>query len=306
MTQEQLIRNLEVPKGKIDAILDTDAYNEIDDQYAIAYMLRSDDKINVKAMCAAPFFNMHSSSPADGMERSYQEILKVLKFSGREDLCEVTYRGSTDYLADEKTPQISDAANKIVEIANRYTTENPLYIVAIGAITNVASALLIDPSIKDKIVISWLGGHALSWTNTHEFNMFQDVAGARVVFASGAPVVQLPCMGVVSSFTVSKPELEYWLVDKNPLADYLARNTIKEADSYALGRPWTRVIWDVTAVAWLTNDNNRFMNSYLEHTPMPEYDHIYAPRKNSHLYRYVCEIKRDALMEDLFNKLLGK
>ena len=48
MIQAQLLKNLEVPTGKIDVILDTDAYNEVDDQYAIAYMLRSQDKLNVK------------------------------------------------------------------------------------------------------------------------------------------------------------------------------------------------------------------------------------------------------------------
>ncbi|MBQ8742495.1 MAG: nucleoside hydrolase [Clostridia bacterium] len=304
MTQAQFLKNLEVPSGKVDVILDTDAYNEIDDQFAIAYMLRSEDKINVKAICAAPFFNGMSDSPADGMEKSYNEILRILEFAGHPELCKCTYRGSTGYLADEKTAQESDAANKIVELSKQYSPENPLYVVAIGAITNVASALIIDPSIKENIVIVWLGGHATSWTNTKEFNMYQDVAAARVVFGCGAPLVQLPCMGVVSEFRISRPELEYWLVDKNPLADYLARNTIKAAESYAAGTPWTRVIWDVTALAWLTNDNNRFMNSSIEHAPMPEYDHRYAARSDSHFYRYVREIKRDALMHDLIKKLL--
>ncbi len=42
-------------------------------------MLRSDDKINVKAVCTAPFFNSLSESPADGMEKSYNEILKLME-----------------------------------------------------------------------------------------------------------------------------------------------------------------------------------------------------------------------------------
>ena len=58
----ELLKNLDVPKGKIDVVLDTDAYNEIDDQYAIAYLLNSEDKLNVKAIYAAPFFNENSKS----------------------------------------------------------------------------------------------------------------------------------------------------------------------------------------------------------------------------------------------------
>ena len=67
------------PREKVDVVLDTDAFNETDDQFAIAYMLAAPEKLRIRALCAAPFFNAHSSSPADGMEKSYQEILKIFR-----------------------------------------------------------------------------------------------------------------------------------------------------------------------------------------------------------------------------------
>lgn len=301
MTNEQRIKNLSVPKDKIDVVLDTDTYNEIDDQFAIAYMLRSDDKLNTRALYAAPFFNAHSESPADGMERSYNEILKILKLAGVE---KEVFKGSDKYLDDENTPVISDAAKDLAQRANSYSPENPLYVVAIGAITNVASAILLNPKVAENTVVVWLGGHALHYHDTAEFNMRQDIAAARVVVKSGVPFVQLPCMGVVSEFSVSKPELEYWLKDKNGLADYLAVNTIKEAESYAESKTWTRVIWDVTAVAWLLNDDDKFMLSRIIPAPLPAYDNLYSQDYNGYPSRYVYKIKRDVLMEDLINKLL--
>lgn len=307
MTNSELLKMLEVPKGKIDVVLDTDTFNEIDDQYAVAYMLRSDDKLNTKAIYAAPFFNSHSTSPEDGMERSYNEVLKIVSLCGRDDLVPNIFKGSRTYLPDETTPVVSPASEDLAKRAMEYTKENPLYVVAIGAITNVASALLINPEIKDRIVIVWLGGHAFHFCQpVKEFNMVQDIAAARVVFGCGAPVVQLPCAGVVSAFTVSKPELEYWLKDKNPLADYLARNTIREVEERPgyTERVWTRVIWDVTAVAWLLNEKDRFMFSSVEHSVIPEYDKEYAHSSTRHFMRYVYYIKRDALMGDLFAKLL--
>ena len=213
------------------------------------------------------------------------------------------YRGSVSYLPDEKTPVDSDAARDLCNRAMDYSPEKPLYVVAIGAITNIASALLMKPEIAERIVVVWLGGTGLEIGHSREFNMRQDVAAARVVMSSGAPFVQLPCAGVVSAFTISKPELLYWLADKNPLADYLARNTIREADEYAAGKPWTRVIWDVTAVAWLLNDGGRFMSTRLIPTPMPEYDDRYGANPDGDLMCYVYSIHRDALMEDLINKL---
>ena len=297
LTMEQRLKNLEIPTGPVDMVLDTDAYNEIDDQFAISYALHATEKLNVLALYAAPFFNNRSSSPADGMERSYQEILKLLRLSKLE--CPV-YRGSDRYLPDEQTPVASDAAKHLTELAMRYSPEKPLYVVAIGAITNVASALLMKPEIADNIVVVWLGGNALEWHDNIEFNIRQDVASARVVFASGAPLVMLPCLGVVSAFTSTEPELTYWLKGKNDLCDYLVQHTVETANEYAKGRVWSRVIWDVTTVGWLLNDGRRFMLDKLIPTPIPEYDHHYAQDPRRPLCRYVYHINRDALMGDLF------
>ena len=297
LTMEQRLKNLEIPTGPVDMVLDTDAYNEIDDQFAISYALHATEKLNVLALYAAPFFNNRSSNPADGMERSYQEILKLLRLSKLEY---PVYRGSDRYLPDEQTPVASDAAKHLTELAMRYSPEKPLYVVAIGAITNVASALLMKPEIADNIVVVWLGGNALEWHDNIEFNIHQDVASARVVFASGAPLVMLPCLGVVSAFTSTEPELTYWLKGKNDLCDYLVQHTVEAANEYAKGRVWSRVIWDVTTVGWLLNDGRRFMLDKLIPTPIPEYDHHYAQDPRRPLCRYVYHINRDALMGDLF------
>ena len=300
MTNEQRMKNLSVPSSPVDVVLDTDTYNEIDDQFAIAYLLSCKEKLKTKAIYAAPFFNANSSGPADGMEKSYDEIFKVLDLMG--ESAEV-FRGSDAFLQDEKTPILSPAALDLAERVKAYSPENPLYVVAIGAITNIASAILINPDVAENTVVVWLGGHALHYHNTREFNMMQDVAASRVVMQSGVPFVQLPCQGVVSGFTISKPELLYWFKGKNALGDYLAENTIKEADGYALGKPWTRTIWDVTAVAWLMNDKDRFMFSQIQPVSLSNYDNQYEHSFDGCPIRYVYFIKRDALMHDLVKRL---
>ena len=67
LTKEQLEKNLEVPQGRVDVILDTDTFNEADDQFALAYLLLSGEKLNTVGICAAPFFNATSTAPADCM-----------------------------------------------------------------------------------------------------------------------------------------------------------------------------------------------------------------------------------------------
>lgn len=303
MSDIEMIKRLERPVGKVRMVLDTDAYNEIDDQFAIAYALLSPEKIELEALYAAPFFNMHSNGPEDGMEKSHHEIIKLLKLAGREDMIPNVYRGSRKYLENETTPVESPAADDLIARVKALPEGEVLYVVAIGAITNVASALIKAPEIGDKIVIVWLGGHATHWADTQEFNMMQDVAAARVVFDSTAALVQLPCMGVVDHCSVTKPELEYWLMGKNPLADYLARNTIAEAEDYASGKPWSRVIWDITTIAWIVDTEGRIMQDSLEHRPIPEYDHHYGYDCRRPFMKYVWNISRDALFEDLFARL---
>lgn len=302
MTEAELLKNLQVPKGTIDCVLDTDTYNEIDDQFALSLMMKS-EKCNARAIYAAPFFNFHSESPEDGMEKSYDEILKLLTLLGDEEMKKNVYRGSRTYLPDEKTPVDSPAARHLCELAMEYSVEKPLYVVAIGCITNVASAILMKPEIAEKIVLVWLGGNALDWPNNHEFNLSQDIAAGRVVFNCGCPLVQLPCLGTVSAFYTTKPELEYWLKGKNALCDYLSENTINEAEAYAKGRVWSRVIWDVTSIGWLLNDDDRFMDSVIDHAPIPTYDDRYAFDPTRHFYRRITNIKRDALFGELFRVL---
>lgn len=296
-----MIKRLEKPQGKIDVILDTDTYNEIDDQFALSYMVKSPEKLNVKAIYAAPFFNEKSTGPADGMEKSYEEILRLLTLLGREDLKQVVYRGSTEYMPSETEPVISDAAWDLAKRAMEYTEEHPLYVVAIGAITNISSALLLNPEIKNRIVLVWLGGHALHWPHNREFNLDQDIAGARIVFGCGVPLVQLPCMGVVSEFATGEQELEFHLRGKNELCDYLIDTAIREGRIAPGGPTWTRVIWDVTAVAWLLDGD--FVEDRLIRSPIPEYDGYYAFDPDRHFMKYVYHIKRDALFADLFEKL---
>lgn len=295
------IRRLKKPEGKIDVVLDTDTYNEVDDQFALAYLLQSGEKLNLKAIYAAPFYNHHSESSLDGMEKSYEEIYRVLKMIKAEQYSHSVYKGAGAFLRDETSPEDSEAARDLIRLAMEHTEENPLYVIGIAACTNIASALLLKPEIAGRMFVVWLGGLGFDWHDNRSFNAGQDVAAARVLLGSGVPLVLLPGRGVVDHFTTTGPELTYWLKGKNEFCDYIIDRTIREA-GFCNGEPaWSRPISDVTAVAWLLDDN--FMLDRLEHSPVMEYDHLYSEDKRRLFIRYVYSINRDRLMSDLFTKL---
>jgi len=292
-----ILSRLKRPKGPINAVLDTDTYNEIDDQYALAYFLSSPEIINPQAVYAAPFSSHIAPTPADGMDQSYAEIQNILELSGRKDV--PSFKGSLMYLPDEKTPVDSPAARDLV--ARAHKAEGPLYVLAIGAITNVASAILMDPTIIEKIVVIFLGGHAHFWPPHGEFNMSQDVAAGRVVFGSGVPLVQLPCMGVVSHLSTTEPELRHHLKGASPLADYLYEYTCKVAVTEGGNTAWSRVIWDISTIAWLLGE--AFVSDAIIPAPIPSYDQGYIHDPNRHPMKVAYYVNRDAIFADLFAKI---
>lgn len=303
----EMTARLRRPTGKVDAILDTDTYNEVDDQFALAYLLRSPESVNLRAITAAPFYRnpkegiSRSSDPADGMEKSYHEILKVLRLAGREDLCEHVYRGSTRYLPDELTPVESQAARKILELSREYDEKNPLYIMAIGAITNVASALLMDPSLTKRCVIVWLAGHAHHWNDCSDFNMSQDMAASRIVFGCGVPLVQFPMFGVVSEFRFSKPELEYWFRGGSELSNYLIDNTYTYCAQKFDHEGWSKPLWDLATMAWIVQ--GPFLETTCVPAPVPTYDFGYSLDMTRHPMGYVYCVHKDPLIADVAAKL---
>ncbi|MFC5448525.1 nucleoside hydrolase [Paenibacillus aestuarii] len=300
LPQEELIRRLQPPQGKVSIVLDTDTFNEIDDQFAVIYALQSQDKIQVEACYAAPFFNSLSSGPRDGMEKSYNELKKILSIMGKVESVPV-YRGSDSYLSDAGVPVESEAARNLVERAMARGADDPLYVVAIGAITNVASAILMEPAIIGKIVVIWLGGHALHWPDTKEFNLAQDLHASRTVLNCGVPLILMPCMGVASHLQTTLSEVRDYVMDKGEIGRYLYE-TYKNCHDNHVG--YSRVIWDISTIAFLNND--AWLPSDIVHSPILSSDFRWSFDATRHFIRYVRYVNRDKVFQDLFAKLAGK
>ena len=297
ISEGRRIAMLQSPKARpVRMVLDTDTFNEIDDQFAVVYALISPE-LDVQAVYAAPFHNSRSSGPGDGMEKSYEEILRVLdKLDRSPD--GFAFRGSTHYLTDPKQPERSPAALDLIERAKKSSPDDPLYVAAVGAITNVSNAILIDPSIIRNIVVVWLGGNGHHWPDQHEFNYYQDLNASRTVFDCGVAFVQLPCTPVVTHFTTTVPEMERYVAGRGAIGDYLLK-IFKDyhQDHFA----WSKVLWDMTAVAWLVND--RWLPSDLVHSPIVTDNYTYSFDNRRHLIRAVYFVNRDPIFRDFFTKL---
>ncbi len=291
------LERLQAPAGKVRMVLDTDTYNEIDDQFAVVYSLLSPEKLDVEAIYAAPFFNHRSSGPADGMEKSYEEILRLLD---RLDVSpeEFVYRGSTGFLNNYEQPYRSEAALDLVERAMASPPDDPLYVVAIAAITNVASAILIEPKIIEHIVLLWLGGNAHFWPHNREFNLKQDIPSSKLVFDCGVPLIQFPCMGVTTHLRTTLAEIERYVEGRGPIGDYLTgifRDY--EEDHFA----WSKEIWDIITIAYLID--NAWVPSDIVHSPILTDQLTWSFDTSRHFIRCANYVRRNPIFRDLFTKL---
>ena len=279
--------------SKINVILDTDAYNECDDQFAISYMLRSQDVLNIEAITIAPYSHKSINvSVSDGQDLSYKEINKICNWLNFNT--DKVFKGSMGYLQNGYSED-NEAVNKIIEIALK---NDKTYILGIGAITNVAIAIKKEPKIINKIEVIWLGGNEIGYKNNLEYNFKQDVEAVKVVFESKVKMTILPCKNVVSELRIDINTLKNNLGSKSELCNYLIERFYN--DGYH-GLQESRVIWDISAIAYMINKH--WFKTKEVSCPNIREDTSYEITNNRHNITFVTKLDRDKIYEDLFMKL---
>lgn len=281
-------------KEKINVILDTDTYNECDDQFALAYMLKSQDIFNIEAITVAPYSHKNRNETIiSSLEKSYNEIIKICKWLNF-DTTNKIFKGAKDYICNGNKED-NDAVNKIIEVALK---NNKTYILGIGAITNIALAIQKEPKIISRIEVIWLGGHSLLQDNNLEFNFRQDVRVVKVVFESKVKLTIIPCKNVASNLMTSIYELNHYLKDKSELCNYLIDRFYN--DGYH-GIQERRVIWDISVIAYMIN-KNWFITKDIS-CPNIKDDTSYETTINNHKITMVDYIDVNKVYNDLFKKL---
>ena len=279
---------------RLNIILDTDTYNECDDQFALAYMIKNQDIFNIEAITVAPYSHKERNETViSGREKSYNEIIKICNWLNL-DTTNKVFKGAEDYICNGYD-ETNDAVNKIIEVALR---NDKTYVMAIGAITNVALAIKKEPKIIDKIEVVWLGGHSLLQNNNLEFNFRQDVNAVKIVFDSKVKLTIIPCKNVASNLRTSVYELNHYLKDKSELCNYLIDRFYN--DGYH-GIQERRVIWDISVIAYMIN--KEWFTSEDISCPNIKEDTSYELTTNNHKITMVNYIDVNKVYNDLFKKL---
>ncbi len=243
MTIREIFDDIKSDRKK-KVILDTDAFNEIDDQFAIACLYYS-EKVDLLAVLAEHYMHDRCNCKETGMKRSYDEIVKVLSLCDPHYKTE-TYRGSTNTIDETGCAVESEAADAIIRIARE--SDEIVYVVAIGALTNVTSAILKAPDIIEKICVLFVGCRPLSIGCPVEYNVEQDYKAAQLLFESGVNLIIVPDANVTQKLR-SPIDCVSKLKGANPVCDYLYDISYNAYRAVGCPETWARTIWDLGAPA---------------------------------------------------------
>lgn len=258
-----------VPENKkVRVIIHTDCKNEADDQFAVAHHLMT-PRFDVKGIAAGHFWkNPQEYGELGTAKASYDEILKVLDLMGVKDQYPVVL-GASRAMEDESTPIDSPAARFIIEEAMKEDTR-PLYIACQGAVTDVASAILLKPEIAERMTVIWIGGGDYP-EGGFEFNLLMDIHAANVIFSSRVQLWQVP-KSLYKVMAVSLAELQLKVRPCGEIGKYLFEQMVEfnqKAAAYDMEWPHGEIwgLGDQATIAVL-----------MEELEKVSYDLIPAPR----------------------------
>lgn len=185
-------------RPRLRVIIDNDFSGDPDDLIQTAHHL----------MCPSveiPFIIGSHLSPGDfidpsteqsaNAQRIAKELLAVMGLAGRHKVL----RGAELAIPDRDTPRDTPAARAIIAEALRTDTTQKLFYAAGAGLTELASALLIEPAIATKLTLVWIGGPeypedapAPPGSRGMEYNLNIDRAAAQRVFDSDIAIWQVP------------------------------------------------------------------------------------------------------------------
>ena len=274
---------------RIRLLIDADAKNEIDDQYAISLGILSPERFDIEGFVGANFDNERGG--ADSVEKSVKEIELVLEKAGMSGKWPVK-RGS-DPMRYQFMPSESEGVDFIIERAMAGTADDPLWVVGLGSSTDMASAILKEPEIIDRVVVFW--HFRTRWPEKcYNFNVFGDVRAARLLFHSPVSFV---LFDTGTYLTCPVEETEKKLKPCGELGEYLHEYRFTSPN---FAKP-TKGFFDLGDIAALLEPEL----ACWEVTECPEVDwdldYIFSGKLGSILRCY--HVDRDRSFELLFNKM---
>ena len=300
-------------QGRTRVLLDTDANNEVDDQHAIAYMLFSGDAFDVVGI------TVNRTRGGGDIEQHAKEAERIVKLAGLERRFTVVRGASGSY--EEIVPHIGQrdfdgaaAVDLIIKRAHEPSAQ-PLVLLPVGKLTNIALALKKDPSIASRVRIVWLGSN---YPEPGEYNQENDEPAREYILDTNAPfeiaLVRYGTPSGTAAVRVTREEIRSRMPGKGPRveAPVVGRNggRFTTFGDYSVdlfehiqldGNPPARALFVMAAVAIVKNP----AWAHPVRIPAPRLvDGKWVARPNNPRTIILWEnFDRDAIMKDFYQSM---
>lgn len=297
-----------------------DMAGDIDGLFATAHMALSQTS-QLRAIVGSSGGSAHDSAEAAtalGREMMRLMGLKVPVLSG-----------SAKALGKERAPQLAPGVQAIIDEAMRTDTDLPLYAAVGGGLTEVASALMIEPKIAERMTLIWIGGGSMPGGVTHEANFNIDPEAARFIFNEAkVPMWTIP-QAVYSTCVISATELQAqvaphgkigkWLYEKVVSAPADMSRNLPAGISFKFNAGETWILGDsplavlTSLTDWVPNFDfptkkvswDRTSAGHFDEVPCPlmNADGSFTPRADGRKVRIYNDIDTRLMFGDFFAKL---
>jgi len=236
-------------RASTSVILSTDVGNEIDDQWAITYML-TNPAFDVQGIVSA----LAPSLPDPSAHATYEVLVDLVERRLRLQTHAPLFEGSSVPLPDTKTPHPNAGVDFIIQTSKRFSKNNRLTVLTIGAATDVASAILVEPTIVDRIHVVAMGFRNLTEAGK-EYNVENDPHAWQAILDSDVPVTIGSGDVCQHDLALSFENARSLISTHGPVGAWLWAEYqdwyfrfVKPLRQNDFSKPW--VIWDIITLAY--------------------------------------------------------
>lgn len=223
-------------------IVDADTANEIDDLYAIVRASVAPE-FQVEGVTSAHF--TRSTESNDTVYKSQELNEQLLTAMNLHETIPHPVGGDRSMSAADM-PVDSPAARLIIERAHAGSPDDKLVVIALGACTNLASALLLDPTIESKVVFAFIDGDYKNgqW-GPGIFNWRNDIHAVKAIFESEVEYIHMPARSVSIDMKLTKQDVDHYLKGRGGVWDLL----VERWETFPrTAKSQEKVMWDVALI----------------------------------------------------------
>ena len=223
---------------KLRLIIDTDFATEIDDLYAVALALSAPDRFRIEG-----FVLSHFDGDPFSIDKSYDLFARFMQVSGYDG--KYPARKGAPPSMYFGYPSEGDGVDFIIERAHAGSVEDPLWVVCLGASTNLASAILKDPSITLKMRYVFHARSNQTWPERSvQYNVLGDIHAARTLLKEWVPLVWFD---TGTQLRLSMENGERYIAPTGPMGKFIHEYRYNHPHYQTLDKGF----FDMGDIAWL-------------------------------------------------------